>query len=41
MNKKKGKSAGCRLCVRDFDFKKGRAGPDELFAPTHPLANVR
>ena len=30
-----------RLCVQDFNFAKGKAGPDELFAPTPPLVAAR
>ena len=41
VDKKKGEKIRSRLCVQDFNFKKGKLGPDELFAPTPPLVAAR
>ena len=30
-----------RLCVQDFNFRKGKAGPDDLFAPIPPCVAAR
>ena len=41
VDKKKGNGVRSRLCVQYFNFRKGKAGPDDLFAPTPPLLAAR
>ena len=41
VDKRKGDKVRSRLCVQDFNFKKGKVGPEELFAPTPPLVAAR
>ena len=41
VDKRKGNRVRSRLCVQDFNFRKGKAGPDDLFAPTPPLVAAR
>ena len=41
VDKQKGNRVRSRLVVQDFNFKKNKLGPDELFAPTPPLIAAR
>ena len=41
VDKQKGSRVRSRLCVQDFNFRKGKTGPEDLFAPTPPLAAAR
>ena len=41
MDKLKGECLRSRLVAQDFNYKKGKIGPDELFAPTPPLIAAR
>ena len=41
VDRMKGGKVRSRLCVQEFNTKKGKMGPDELFAPTPPLVAAR
>ena len=41
VDKRKGDAVRSRLCVQDFNFRKGKLGPDDLFAPTPPTIAAR
>ena len=41
VDKLKGECVRSRLVAQDFNYKKGKIGPDELFAPTPPLIAAR